>query len=103
MPEPDSFSYDLFISCTRADLEWVQGFLLPALGLPPERVICNQGRVAGATAFQLGAPIPAEFERAVTASRFTLLILSPAYLADEWAQFSEQLASYAAWLSSATG
>ena len=32
----------------------------------------------------------------MTASRFTLLILSPAYLADEWAQFSEQLASYAA-------
>ena len=38
---------------------------------------------------------PSEFERAVKASRFTLLILSPAYLADEWAQFSEQLVSYA--------
>ena len=43
MPEPASLPYDLFISCTPANLEWVQGFLLPALGLPPERVICNQG------------------------------------------------------------
>ena len=50
----------------------------------------------GAASFRLGASIPEEFERAVTSSRFTLLILSPAYLADEWAKFSEQLASYAA-------
>jgi hypothetical protein len=96
MPEPISFPYDLFISCTKADLEWVQGFLLPALGLPVERVICNQGQVSGAAAFRLGASIPAEFERAVKGSRFTLLVLSLAYLADEWAKFSEQLASYAA-------
>ena len=95
MPNQSTCEYDLFISCTPADLEWVQGFLLPALGLPPGRVICNQAGVSGAQAFQLGAPIPAEFERAVTASRFTLLILSPAYVADDWAQFSEQLASFA--------
>ena len=98
MPELPSFPYDLFISCTKTeeDLNFVKGFLLPALGLPPERVICNQENVLGAASFRLGASIPEEFERAVTSSRFTLLILSPAYLADEWAKFSEQLASYAA-------
>ena len=94
MPEPPSFPYDLFISCTKADLEWVQGFLLPELGLLPERVICNQENVSGATYFQYGAPIPDEYTRAVTGSRFTLLIFSPAYLADEWARFSDQLVTY---------
>ena len=96
MPEPPSFPYDLFISCTQADRVWVEGFLLPALGLPPERLICSQEKVSGATSFQPGAPIPEEFERAVTGSRYTLLILSPAYLTDDWAKFSGQLASFAA-------
>ena len=42
LPDAPDYRYDLFISCAAADLKWVQGFLLPALGLPAERVICNQ-------------------------------------------------------------
>ena len=94
MPSNSGYQFDLFVSCAAADLEWVQGFLLPELGLPKERVISNQPLKSGAAWFVPGAPIPEEFERAVTGSRFTLLILSPAYFADVWAVHSAQMESY---------
>jgi hypothetical protein len=67
--------HDLFISCAKADLIWVEGYLLPALGLPKERVITQE-------AFRPGAPEVSEFDRAVSTSRFTVLVLSPSYLTD---------------------
>ncbi len=88
MGERTQFRYDLFVSHSRADRAWVYGYLLPALDLSPERLITPQG-------FRPGAAIVGEFERAVGSSRITLLVLSPAYLADEWAVLGEQLASYA--------
>ncbi len=84
--------YDLFVSHAAADRAWVRGYLVPALGLDAARVIT-------ADQFQLGQPVVAEFERAVSGSRYTLLILTPAYLSDAWAVFSEQLTAFA----SATG
>ncbi len=36
-----SYQFDLFVSWAAADLDWVQGFLLPELGLPKERDISN--------------------------------------------------------------
>jgi len=74
---------DLFISYAEADRAWVEGYLLDALGLPPDCVITRQE-------FHPGAAAVAEFERAVTGSRYTVLVLSPAYLADEWSTFGEQ-------------
>ncbi len=59
-----------------------------------ERIICNQDDVLGATSFRLGAPIAEEYQRAVKGSRFTLLILSPAYLADQWGVFGKNLVFY---------
>ncbi len=79
-------SYDLFISHARSDGAWVRGYLLPALGLSAERVLMPD-------AFQPGAPLVTEIERAVTASRFTLLILSPTYLADVWSELGADFAS----------
>jgi TIR domain/NACHT domain len=88
MPDQPSYQYDLFVSYADVDRAWVAGFLLPALGLAAERVITERS-------FRPGAPVVSEFERAVTSSRYTVLVLSPAYLADEWSTFGEQLASYA--------
>lgn len=85
---PES-SYDLFISHARSDGAWVRGYLLPALGLPADRVLMPN-------AFQPGAPLVAEIERGVTASRFTLLVLSPAYLADVWSELGADFASHLA-------
>jgi hypothetical protein len=64
MPNEPSYPYDLFISCAAADLKWVQGFLLPVLGLPADRVICNELSLSGAESFRAGAIIPEEFDLA---------------------------------------
>lgn len=78
--------YDLFISYVPADEAWVQGYLLDLL---------READVAVQTeeAFRLGVPRLLEFERAVEQSRRTLLVLSPAYLADDYSQFVEVLAA----------
>jgi WD40 repeat protein/energy-coupling factor transporter ATP-binding protein EcfA2 len=94
MPDQADYRYEVFVSFADGDRDWVEGYLLPALALPPERVITNQ-RTSSSESFQLGAAVVNEFERAVTGSRFTLLVLSRAYLTDQWSTFGEQLASYA--------
>jgi len=93
VPERTNYRYDIFVSFAAADRDWVQGYLLPTLALSSERVITSQP-TSGSASFQLGAAIVSEFERAVTDSRFTVLVLSGAYLTDEWSAFGEQLASF---------
>jgi TIR domain-containing protein len=85
----DTDAYDLFVSHAPADRGWVEGYLLPALGVPGDRVIIP-GR------FRPGAPAAAEYERAVRISRYSVLVLSPAYLSDVWSSLGEQLLSHAA-------
>lgn len=84
MPE---LPYDLFVVHADADRAWVDGYLRHALGVEAGRLITPRG-------FELGAPIPAEFERAVTGSRYTAVVLSPAFLTDRWAELGEQLVSF---------
>jgi WD40 repeat protein len=81
-------SYDLFIVHAAADRAWVEGYLKVELGLDPGRVITPRE-------FNPTATVPAEFASAVTSSRFTMLVLSPAFLADEWARFGGELVSFA--------
>lgn len=51
-------------------------------------------RVQREASFQLGAPRLQEFARAVASSRRTLLVLSPAFMADGVAQFVALLAQH---------
>src|SRR5271165_2130540 len=95
MPDQPDYRYEVFVSFADGDRDWVQGYLLPALALPSGRVITSQ-LTGGSESFQLGPPVVNEFERAVTSSRFTLLVLSRAYLNDKWSVFGERLASYTA-------
>ena len=69
------------------DADFVHGYLLPALHLPLERVL-----LVGA--LPLGGVVVSEIDRAVSRRRFTVVVLSPAYLADRWAVLGEQLASH---------
>ncbi len=87
MAEQAGYWYDLFVSYSLADREWVRGYLLPALGLPAPRLVTPDD-------FHPGAPLVDELERVVTGSRYTLLVLSPTYLADAWATLGEQLVSH---------
>lgn len=84
MPE---HTYDLFLSYAQADAPWVRSYFTPALGLPADRLI-------QAADFRPGYSLYDELERAVKNSRYTLLILTPAFLADQWASMGEQLAAY---------
>ena len=83
-------SHDLFVLHADADDDraWVEDYLKPALGMPPERIITMQ-------CFQPDAPVVDQLERAVMGSRYTLLVLSRAFLEDRWVEFGDQLAAFA--------
>jgi len=82
-----AYEFDLFVVYADADADFVHGYLLPALNLPSPRVLLVDEMT-------LGAPIVSEIDRGVSRSRFTVAVLSPAYLEDRWAVFGEQLASH---------
>src|SRR4029079_8357922 len=73
-----------FISYCEDDRPWVEGFLLDALEAGELRYHTEDD-------FALGVPRLIEFERAIKGSARTLLILSPAYLADTFGQFVDVL------------
>ncbi|HEY0738100.1 MAG TPA: toll/interleukin-1 receptor domain-containing protein [Herpetosiphonaceae bacterium] len=83
-PASPAFDYDVFISYSSKDESWVQTELLPRLESWSLHCISPHS-------FEVGAPRVDEIERAVLASRKTLLILSPEYLADAWAIFGDQV------------
>ncbi len=85
-PLPDEFSYDAFISVSEADRAWVFKEVLPRLEKAGLRV-CLDFRD-----FDRGAQWLHEVERAVLTSRKTLAVLTPAYLANEWAELEYTLA-----------
>jgi len=82
-----TWRFDLFVVHAATDADFVRGFLVPALNLPPSRVLLVDDLTPGAY-------LVSEIARAVTSSRFTVAVLSPACLEDRWAAFGEQLASH---------
>ena len=86
-PPPDAYEYDVFISyrVKEADKTWVRKTLLPSLESEGLRV-CIDSR------FPLGVPVITSIERAIQRSRYTLIVLSPAYLESGYAEF-ENLAT----------
>jgi len=80
MPEQLKFNYDVFISYSSRDKQWVRGELL------------NRVEKAGLRAFidfrdfKRGAPSIKEMERGVTACRKTLLVLTPDYIESGWCE-----------------
>jgi hypothetical protein len=69
------FAYDVFVvhADAAADEAFVNGYLLPMLGLAPERVLRRQ-------TLELGQSITEEIERGVRSSRVTIVVLSAAYM-----------------------
>lgn len=81
----EEFVYDVFISYSRKDGEWVEHELLTRLEAAGLKV-CIDVRD-----FRPGAPTVSEIERAILSSRHTLLVLTPAYLASQWTEFETLL------------
>lgn len=86
----EAAEFDLFVSYAADDREWVNTHLID--------VLKGAGiRFHTEATFTLGVPRITEFERAVARSRYTLLVLSPAYLAGDYGSFVQVLAqSYGA-------
>ena len=94
MPSPDAVTavepaHDLFVIHAEADAWFVQGVVLPAMGLAPERV-----RLV--STLPLGQLAIVELERGLAQSRLALVVLSHAFVADVWSKHAEALASHAA-------
>ena len=81
MTDEIEFTYDVFISYSSKDKDWVRGDLLKRLQAAGLRVCIDYQD------FRPGAPSVKEMERAVLTSRKTLLILTPAYLNSAWTEF----------------
>jgi TIR domain/Caspase domain len=89
-PPADEFVYHVFISYRQQepDKTWVRKTLRPALEAKGLRA-CIDHRD-----FRLGASLVLEMARAVEQSRYTLAILSPAYLTSNFAELENVLAEH---------
>ena len=79
--------WSLFVAYAEANRDWVEGYLLPEIGLPRPAVATRDD-------FVPGAPVVNEIERAILSSDHTILVLSPAFLNDEWSTIGEILATH---------
>jgi len=82
-------AYDVFISYSSRDREWVRGWLLPRLESAGLRVSIDYRD------FELGLPILVNIERAVERSRHVLLVLTPNWIQSQWTDFESLLTSTA--------
>jgi formylglycine-generating enzyme required for sulfatase activity len=79
--------FDLFVIHATDDATFVREHLLPALALPSHRVLLVDE-------LPLGGLVASEIDRGVSRSRYTIVVLSPAYLEDRWADFGAELATH---------
>jgi DNA-binding NtrC family response regulator len=79
------YTYDVFISYSHKNQNWVKRKLLPTLESHEINVAVDFRN------FEPGAFFVNEIERAIKYSRKTLIILSQAYLDSEWAEFENVL------------
>jgi uncharacterized caspase-like protein len=86
----DTFQYDVFLSYRQQDPDksWVQKTLLPRLKAEGLKVCIDT------ESFRLGAHLVSEMERAVEQSRYTLAVLSPAYLDSSFTELENILAEH---------
>ncbi len=86
----NDFAYDVFISYRQKepDKSWVHNILLPRLESEAIKVFIDFRD------FRLGYPIVAEMGRAVEQSRFTVAILTPAYLESNYTELENILAEH---------
>lgn len=81
----NTFDYDVFISYSHRDSEWVRNWLLPRLEEAGLRA-CIDFRD-----FEVGVPSLVNMERAAERSRKTLLVLTPNWIESEWTNFEALL------------
>lgn len=81
------WQFELFILYAEPDTEFVRGYLLNAIGIAEA-----DPRLILPSKYTLGRPIFEQLARAVERSRFTVLVVSRAALADRWSDHGQILA-----------
>jgi TIR domain len=83
-------AYDVFVSYRQQDPDgaWVRGVLARRLRAAGLRVFIDY------ESFRLGAPLVLEMARGVEQSRYTLAVLSPAYLESNFTELENVLAEH---------
>jgi hypothetical protein len=86
----DGYMFDVFVSYRRTepDCSWVHDTLIPALTSAGLRVCLDDQE------FSVGAPLVMAMERAVEESRYTLAVITPAYLTSNHTQLETVLAQH---------
>jgi hypothetical protein len=89
MPAATDFAcrYDIFISYSHADREWVRQTLLPRVENGGLKAYIDYRDA------EIGVPAVVNMETAVKNSRFTVLVLTPSWLDSVWCDFEGLLAS----------
>jgi hypothetical protein len=84
------YTYDVFISYRHQepDQAWVRNTLVPRFKAEGLRVCVDY------ECFRLGAPLVLEMARSVEQSRYTLAVLSPAYLTSNFAELENVIAEH---------
>jgi hypothetical protein len=82
----NDYKYDIFISYSHHDGDWVNDWLLPRLE-KAKLSVCIDHRD-----FEVGVPSLVNMERAVEGSRHVLLILTPNWIKSEWTDFEALMA-----------
>jgi TIR domain len=80
------FKYDVFISYSHKDIEWVQRELIPRLKKAKLKICVDDQD------FPIGGVAIVTMQDSIEVSRRTLLVLTPRYMTSEWTEF-EMLAS----------
>jgi hypothetical protein len=85
-----TFDYDVFVSYSRRepDRGWVHDRLVPRLRADGLAVCLDED------CFRLGAPLILEIERAVVTSRYTLAVLTPAYMRSGYTELENIMAEH---------
>ena len=88
-PPADGFAHDVYISFSKDKLDktWVRKTFLPALKGAGLNVVSEDD-------FTLGVPLIDEMERCVVESRYTIGVLTPRSLADNFADLNSVLARH---------
>lgn len=81
MAKKNKFDFDVFISYSHQNKDWVRTVLLPRLEKANLKVFIDFRD------FKVGAASIKEMERGVTKSRKTLIVLTPEYLKSGWTEF----------------
>jgi hypothetical protein len=86
----DDVAYDVFVSYRQQDPDgsWVRAVLVQRLRTAGLRVFIDY------ESFRLGAPLVLEMARGVEQSRYTLAVLSPAYLQSNFTELESVLAEH---------